>query len=760
MPTILRQPLRSDPASEVRHPDGDPSERSSLTISISKMKQASGPHEGERYQKRGDNTRGNPWYEALIRTRIPIAFLVLFLAGCQSDETNSYVDWPVYLGSPALNIFSTIDQIDTSNVQNLRPVWTYRSGDPGEMECNTIIIDGKLFGVTATKEVFALDGTNGKELWRFSPSLEKNILRSRGVSYWREGEDERVFTSYREWLYALDASTGEPIQAFGDSGRVSLKMGLDGDVTDKYVVSRTPGAIYKNLIVMPLALSESAGAAPGYIQAFDVRTGELVWKFRTVPFPGEEGYETWPESAYADGVVGGANSWAGMAIDQERGIIFAPTGSAAPDFFGGNRAGQNLFANTLLALDANTGERIWHHQMVHHDLWDRDLPSPPALSSILFEGQKRDVVTQTTKTGHLYIFDRATGESLYPIEEFEVPASAIPEESAWPVQRYPTWPAPFSRQSLTEEDINPYSPDRDSLLKIFQAANKGHFVPLSETPTLLFPGCDGGAEWGGTAVDPEGILYVNSNEMAWLFTMSRTEKSTETRMVDLGEKLYLENCASCHLHDRSGNPASGYPSLIGIGDKMDAGLMSSIIVNGRGRMTGFSHLTDEEVVSVVRYVQGLENQKVVDETPGRWEQPWKFDGYHKFLDSEGNPGISPPWGQLTAIDLATGEQKWQKPLGDLEAYQDLDISPTGTENYGGPLVTSGGLLFIAATKDSKFRAFSKSTGRLLWETDLPASGFATPSTYMINGRQYVVIACGGSKLGVEAGDALVAFALP
>lgn len=692
-----------------------------------------------------------------------ILYLFLFtslLISCNPDKKGPSQDWPEYLGGPERSIYSPLDQIDTTNVYQLQPAWTYHSGDSGEMECNPLIIGGVLYGLTASKEVIALDGSTGKEIWRFSPSDEKNVLRNRGVSYWRSGADERIFTTYQEWLYALDAKNGKPIESFGNGGRVSLKSGLDGDVSEKYVVSRTPGTIYRNRIIMPLALSESAGAAPGYIQAFDVITGDLDWKFRTIPYPGEFGHETWPESAYENHIVGGANSWAGMAIDLERGMVYAPTGSAAPDFFGGNRVGQNLFANCLLALDAETGERIWHYQFVFHDLWDRDLPSPPALSTITHQGQKVDVVTQTTKTGHLYVFDRQTGESLYPIEEFEVPSSVIPEESAWPVQRLPTWPEPFSRQTLTDNDINPYSPDRDSLLQVFQASNKGAFVPLSEKPTILFPGCDGGAEWGGTAVDPEGTLYVNSNEMAWIFTLSKKERKETAKRIDLGQKLYDDHCSACHGDDFSGNPQSGYPSLNAISERQTEAQIQSIIESGQGRMVGFPQLSDYEITSVINYLSGKDSEMVELLDTEEQQVPWQFDGYKKFLDSDGNPGIAPPWGLLTAIDVGTGEHLWQRALGELESYTTQGIEPTGTENYGGPLATSGGILFIAATKDNRFRAFNNQTGKLLWEATLPASGFATPSTYMIDGVQYVVIACGGSKLGAPSGDAYVAYALP
>ncbi|WP_236971240.1 outer membrane protein assembly factor BamB family protein [Membranihabitans marinus] len=683
--------------------------------------------------------------------------LTIVLWSCQSGQHEG--DWPQYLGDEGHSHYSRLDQINVDNVDQLIEVWEYHSLDSGEMQCNPIVVDGVLYGHTAKKKVFALDGKTGQELWKFIPPGDQNLERSRGLTYWEDGEDRRILASHKSYLYALDANTGHPIPSFGDSGRVSLKAHLVDADKDYFVVSRTPGALFENSIIMPLTMQESAGGTPGYVRAIDVRDGSIKWTFKTIPEPGEYGYETWPTEAYKDGIVGGANSWAGMAVDVDRGIVFVPTGSASPDFFGGNRKGQNLFANCLLALDANTGERLWHYQFVHHDIWDRDLPAPPTLAQIRREGQLVDVVTQTTKTGHVYVFDRETGESMFPIDTIAVPASPVAEEAAWPVQPLPTLPKPFSRQSFEMTDINPYSPYRDSLMAVYQSANKGLFMPLSKTPTILFPGCDGGAEWGGTAVDPNGILYVNSNEMAWYFTIS--PKTKENIKTTLGQWVYRNNCASCHQNNLAGLPDSGYPALDGLSESHSATEILTIVEQGRGRMPGFTQLKNEEKQALVKYLMKIPEEAwqppvMVEEEP---LVAWQFDGYKKFLDQDGNPALSPPWGQLTAIDLNTGEHLWQIPLGEDENLSKQGVRHTGTENYGGPVVTEGGVLFIAATKDRRFRAFDKSSGQLLWETELPAAGFATPTTYMIDGRQYVTIACGGGKLGTKKGDSYLTFAL-
>lgn len=693
--------------------------------------------------------------------------LTTFLWSCTPDHTEYDTrGWSEYLGGPDRNHYSALDQITPGNVDRLAVAWEYHTLDTGQIQCNPIVVNGVLYGVTASNGLFAVNAATGKELWKFWGGTGKSVFNNnRGVTYWTgEGHPPRLMYSFGEWLYAVNAETGEKIPSFGEDGRVSLKAGLGESAADKFVISTTPGTLFEDKIIMPLRVSEGADAAPGYIQAFNVITGKLDWVFHTIPHPGEFGHDTWPEDAWKNTDIGAANNWAGMAIDRKRGIVYVPTGSAGFDFYGGNRKGQNLFANSLLALDARTGKRKWHYQLVHHDIWDRDLPAPPNLLTIHKDGKKIDVVAQVTKSGHVFVFDRDTGEPVFPIDEVPAPASVMPGEETWPTQPVPRLPLPFARQQITETDLNKHSANYDSLVTTYRSAIKGAFVPLSKTPTLLFPGADGGAEWGGAAVDKDGIMYVNSNEMAWLFSLSDTPREDELAHLSPGEKTYVTLCAACHGKELKGNPASGYPSLVNISSRMKRPEVLKLITNGKGMMPGFSVLSATEKEAVISFIYGEEKKEVTGggtkPAASKPYVPYKFNGYHKFLNSEGYPAISPPWGTLTAIDLNTGKHKWQIPLGEFKELTEKGIPPTGTENYGGPVVTKSGLLFIAATKDGMFRAFDKTTGKLVWQTELPAAGYATPATYEINGKQYIVIAAGGTKLGTKKGDSYVAFALP
>lgn len=699
-----------------------------------------------------------------------IVFLTLIITvvwSCsENDSDYDHSGWSEYLGGPDRNHYSSLDQITPENVAGLTVAWEYHTLDTGQIQCNPIVVNGVLYGVTASNGLFAVDAATGKELWQFWGGTEKSFFNTnRGVTYWAgKGHPPRLMYCFGEWLYAVHAETGEKIPSFGEDGRVSLKSGLGANAADKFVISTTPGTLFEDKIIMPLRVSEGADAAPGYIQAFNVITGKLDWVFHTIPHPGESGHNTWPEEAWKNTDIGAANNWAGMAVDRKRGIVYVPTGSAGFDFYGGNRKGQNLFANSLLALDAHTGKRKWHYQFVHHDIWDRDLPAPPNLLTIRKDGKKIDVVAQVTKSGHVFVFDRVTGEPVFPIDEVAVPASVMEGEEAWPTQPVPRLPLPFARQQIAETDLNTYSADFDSVVARYRSAHKGSFVPLSRTPTLLFPGADGGAEWGGAAVDKEGVMYVNANEMAWLFSLSDTPKDDELAHLSPGEKTYVTLCAACHGKDLKGNPASGYPSLLNITHRMKRPEVLKLISNGKGMMPGFSTLSAAEKEAVIAFIYNEEKKEVTGSSSKPASPtpyvPYKFNGYHKFLNSEGYPAISPPWGTLTAIDLNTGKHRWQIPLGEFQELTKKGIPPTGTENYGGPVVTKSGLLLIAATKDGLFRVFDKNTGRLLWQKELPAPGFATPSTYEINGKQYIVIAAGGTKLGTKKGDSYVAFALP
>lgn len=695
------------------------------------------------------------------------------LAACSTPESQeatfgSGKNWGAYQGGADRNQYSTLKQITPANVAGLEVAWEYHSGDTGQVQTNPLVINDTLYGMTATVQPFALNAATGEEYWRREGDGPDRLNSNRGLVYWKDGGDRRILYTHGQWLYALDASTGEAIGSFGREGRVSLKAGLESDAKDKMVISTTPGTVYGDLIIMPLRVSEGADGTPGHIQAFNIRTGELAWVFRTIPGPGEFGYETWPEAAHRDPAIGGANNWAGMAVDRQRGIVFVPTGSTSYDFYGGNRKGENLFANTLLALDAETGERIWHYQFVHHDILDRDLPAPPNLLTVTHGGEQVDAVAQITKQGYVFVFDRQTGEPLFPIEERPVPASDVPGEQAWPTQPIPVKPAPYARQALTDQDISPYAENRRELIETVRSSrSEGPFTPLSEQGTIIFPGLDGGAEWGGAAADPEGTLYVNSNQMAWHISIGPSISQEQLQHLSPAEKLYTTSCASCHGPDRTGNPASGFPSLVDLQERRSKEYVTEVVSGGKGMMPAFSsQLSEQQMQALVDFLYGQQGSGAGKE-PGLEVAakelplvPYQISGYSRFVDSNGYPAVSPPWGTLSAIDLNTGDYKWTVTLGDYPHLRDEGDPKTGTQNYGGPVVTAGGLLFIAATRDGRFRAFDRQTGELLWETELPAPAFATPAVYEAGGKQYVVVACGGTKLDTPGGDSYVAFALP
>ena len=678
-------------------------------------------------------------------------------------------EWPTHGGNPAHTQYSPLAQINPTNVNRLKIAWAYHTGDKrddnrSQIQCNPIIVNGVLYATSPQIKVFALNAATGKELWTFDPSkagAQQNALGvNRGVTYWQSGDDRRIFVSGGQRLYALDARTGLPVPAFGKQGSVDLTEGLGRDVSGLFVLSNTPGAIYKDLLIVGTRVSEGPGpAAPGHIRAYDVRTGKIRWTFHTIPWPDEYGYDTWPKDAWQR--IGGANAWSGISVDTRRGIVFLPTGSAAFDFWGGNRQGANLFADCLLALDAATGRRLWHYQFVHHDLWDRDLPAAPVLVTLRRNGQSVDAVAQITKQGYVFVFERTTGKPLFPIEERPVPPSDIPGEQASTTQPLPVKPPPFARQSFSEADATTLSPEaqRAVLARLKAIRTGGQFIPPSKEGTVIFPGFDGGAEWGGAAFDAtSGRLYVNANEMAWILSL------VEIAPRSPGEAVYRQNCAACHGIDRRGATQQNAPALINLAERVPRDEAKKIIEHGRGWMPSFGYLSDEQKQALLRYLYDEETAGVAQTTKRNGEEiievPFTHTGYNRFLDPEGYPAVKPPWGTLTAIDLNRGEIDWQIPLGEYAELTKRGIPLTGTENYGGPIVTAGGLIFIGATKDEKFRAFDKQSGKLLWETQLPAGGYATPSTYEVNGRQYVVIAAGGGKMGTKSGDAYIAFALP
>ncbi|MGH9617426.1 MAG: PQQ-binding-like beta-propeller repeat protein, partial [Acidobacteriaceae bacterium] len=570
------------------------------------------------------------------------------------------------------------------------------------------------------------------------------------------------------FLYALDPATGKPIRSFGENGRIDLRKGLGGDYRRQSLAISSPGIVYKNLIVMGALEPESPPAPPGDIRAFDVRSGALVWRFRTIPHPGEFGYDTWPKDEWK--TAGSANNWAGMTVDAKRGIVYVPTGSAVFDFYGGDRIGNDLFADTLLALDANTGKLLWYFQGVHHDVWDRDFPAPPALLTVEHDGKRVDAVAQTTKQGYVYLFNRITGQSLFPIKERNYPPSTVPGEVASPTQPLPTAPKPYARQFLTASMLTDRTPAAhawaEKQFKTFRS--DGQFVPLSlNKQTVVFPGFDGGAEWSGPAVDPAtGVIYINSNEMAWTGGLIRGN-----RTAGRGEKIYARECGLCHGTNRAGSPPD-FPSLIGIEKRLTARQIVNRIQNGGGRMPPFPNVTGDDLDALLKYLKnGPTSTKEAAAAQAESKSAsgsiqsgggYIFTGYRRFLDPQGYPAILPPWGTLNAIDLNTGKYLWKIPLGEYPALAAKGMTKTGSGNYGGPVVTAGGVLFIGATvHDKKIRAFNSETGALLWQTELPAPGVATPATYMVDGKQYVVIAATGSKLDkVPYEGYYVAFALP
>jgi quinoprotein glucose dehydrogenase len=676
-----------------------------------------------------------------------------------------YRDWKVYGGTADGIRYSALAQINRRNVSQLRTAWTFDTGDSfpnSEMQCNPIVVDGVLYATTPKLRVIALDAADGSLRWAFDPWKDRKVFskgRNRGLTYWRDGDHGRIYFVARHYLFALEARTGELATQFGVSGRVDLREGFGRDPAGITVTATTPGVVYKDLLILGNVSSESLPAAPGDIRAYDLRSGKLRWSFHAIPHPGEAGYETWPRDAWK--YSGAANNWAGMTVDEKRGLVFVPTGSAAFDFYGANRLGDNLFANSLIALKADTGERVWHFQTIRHDVWDRDLPAPPALVTVQRGGRLIDAVAQITKTGHVFVFERETGKPLFPIEYRRVPQSDVEGEKLADTQPFPLKPAPFARQTVTESTLTKRTPAaHDAVLaKLRTLRNGAHFEPPSLQGTIVFPGYDGGGEWGGPAFDPETrLLYVNSNEMAWIL---RLVERPAPKARSSGRNLYLQHCASCHREDREGTPPE-FPSLIGIGEKYSTADVVRITLEGGGRMSGFTQLRGDPARAIAEYlVSGKDTVAGEIPAPSPMDLKYRHDGYIKFLDPDGYPALEPPWGTLNAINLDTGDYAWKIPFGEFPELVEKGMRNTGSENYGGPVVTAGGLLFIGATNhDRKFRAFDKATGKLLWETTLPASGNATPAVYEVNGRQFIAIAAGGGKSGAASGGAYVAFALP
>jgi glucose dehydrogenase len=775
--------------------------------------------------------------------------IVTILCGplCRAQTT----DWSVYNGGIDGDHYSRLKQINRTNVHLLQQAWTFDTGEKGGMQTNPLIVGRTMYGYTPSTRVIALDAATGKLKWKFDSGIVAG-QPARGVTYWNDGTRGRIYAGIMNFLFCLDSEKGKLIESFGEKGHIDLRNGLQGDFSALSIALTTPGILYKDLIIVGGREPETHPAPPGDIQAFDLRTGKLRWAFHTIPRPGEPGYETWPADAYK--TAGAANNWPGMALDAEHGIVYIPTGSAVMDFYGGDRLGNDLYANTLLALDANTGKRIWHFQGVHHDIWDRDFPSPPALFTLLRNGKRIDALAQTTKQGYLYLFNRLTGEPLFPIHEHPFAESTVPGEVTAPTQPAPDKPAPFARQDVTEESLTTRTPEaHDWAVKTLRTfRNGGQFYPFAvDRQTIVFPGFDGGGEWGGPAIDPAtNVLYVNANEMAWTGGLVLTKKAGSP-----GEEIYQRQCAVCHGVDRAGSPPTfpslvdvekrlttqkvtdavrqgvgrmpsfpnidgqkladlleylrsanagpskemtatpappaavgsdpagaavyaarcaichgdhlegippSFPMLVGLGERLSASQTTDLIHKGKGRMPPMPDLQGEKTEALLRYLQVGKDTAQSQSASTEAQDKYTFTGYRKFLDPDGYPAIAPPWGTLSAINLKTGQYLWKIPLGEYPELAKKGMKETGSENYGGPIVTAGGVLFIGATVyDRKIRAFDSQSGKLLWQSLLPFAGIATPSTYMVNGRQYVVIAAsGGRDPKGPVGGMYIAFSLP
>jgi len=652
------------------------------------------------------------------------------------DTPDHYFDtWQRSHGDPHNTRFARLDEITRENVHRLRAVWTHRSGDgEGTVQGNPVIVDGTVYTATAGEHLVAIDGATGTERWRFKPG---GVPAHRGMVHWPggDGHGARLLFTAGDYLWAVDPATGTPIPGFGDGGRV-----LSGE-------SRVAGAVYDGILVLPLFERDVAG--------FDVVTGERRWHFNTIPEGDEFGADTW------EAVTTGANCWGGMALDAQRGIAYIATGSPKPNFAGNTHRGQNLFANAVVALDARTGTYIWHFQEIRHDIWDLDIAAPPNLVTLDFEGRRVDAVAQVTKLGNTLLLDRETGEPLFPVRFRRAPASSLPGERTWPYQPAIEVPEPFARQTFSTDDVTERG-DRanESVMQRIAHANFGWFEPFEEDrPTVLY-GIHGGAQWTGAAVNPDtGRLYVSANNIPWIVTVFRPDPlRPPNEPPTRGEEVYREHCLQCHGAGRFGTGMN--PPLHGLARRTDEETVRRIIRDGLNQMPAAPDtLTrdDEDALLDLLFLHDLpQNRKTDPEAPLRYTH----NGYPYLLDDEGYPGVKPPWGTLNCIDLASGKLLWQRPLGHYPELADWGEDDTGAENFGGPAVTSTGLVFCAGTPDNLIRAFDAETGDQLWEHPLPYGGYAPPAIYRAEGREHVLItATGGGKLGTEPGDALVAFAL-
>lgn len=660
-------------------------------------------------------------------------------------KRETFLTWHRSHGDNGGTRYSALNQINQQNVTNLQVAWIYHSRDgSNNIQCNPIIVGGVLFAPTPGNFIVAVNAETGAEKWRFKPEGRPAY---RGLIYWpgQTGTAGRVLFCAGKHLYAVSPETGRPIEGFGHEGSTTLTGRTQGD----YGAATAAPAIFDRIIVVPGFEKDVWG--------FDVVTGRQLWTFHTVPQPGEFGYDTWDRTEeYA------ANCWAGMALDEVRGIAYITTGSPKPNFIGVGHRGDNLFANCVIALDARTGKRLWHFQEIRHDIWDLDISAPPNLATITRDGRKVDVVTAVTKIGNTLLLDRVTGKPIFPFRLRRAPASTLPGEVTAPYQPDVELPERFSKQEFTRDDLTERTEEAADFAQTrFKSADIGFFNPCREGRPNLYLGIDGGAEWTGACVDPaSGRLYVTANHMGWIISVFRDDdgpddpREPRTR----GREVFELNCAQCHGTNRLGIGVA--PPLRGLRQRLADDAVVKQVREGKNGMPSHPNLSEADLKALLDFLMLRDRPR--RPAPTRRERPlYNSSGYPKFYDYEGYPANKPPWGTLNCIDLNTGKLVWKVPLGEYPELTAQGVKLTGTENYGGAIVTAGGLIFCSGTRDHKIRAFDKATGAELWAAKLPWVGNAPPATYEVNGRQYVVIAAtGGNKLGTPYGDAYVAFALP
>ncbi|MBS1823077.1 MAG: PQQ-binding-like beta-propeller repeat protein [Acidobacteria bacterium] len=658
--------------------------------------------------------------------------------------------WREYGGAADGAQYSSLRQIDRNNVSKLQHAWSFSTGDERGYSFNPLVIGKTMYVLAHNNSVVALDAATGKELWSRPLRAKSLLITNRGLNYWesKDRRDRRLILSVDNALRELNAENGQPIEDFGTNGSVDLRDGLGRDPKSLTLVqSYNPGRIFGDLLILGSATNEEYASGPGDIRAYNVLTGKLAWSFHTIPHPGEAGYETWPKDAWK--TVGGANAWSGMALDEKRGIVFVPTASPKYNFYGADRKGSNLYGDSLLALNARTGKLIWYYQMVHHDIWDYDNATTPMLLTVRHNGRKVDVVAQASKVGFVWVFERETGKPLWPIEERPVPKSDMPGEETSPTQPFPTKPAPFARQAFTVKNLSPYlePEEREAITKQMLAArNGGLFTPPSTVDTVEMPGNNGGANFGGAAIDPDhGYFYVVSKDLPSMLKLTLAAEPSKSGPPEVrGRGLFEANCSLCHGSDRKGRPPA-IPSLVDVFDRTGDEDIAKVIHYGKGSMPAFAKLGDAEVRSLLAYLRHPErapesiaaptttNAAAIDPVTAHYRSGFGF-----MFAQSGLPVIAPPWTTFTAYDLNTGDIRWQVPLGEVPELAAQGHKDTGSHfPKTNPVVTAGGLIF-AGSRDRKVRALDSSTGKMLWEAELDAAIEGMPAIYEVNGREYVV----------------------